>query len=395
VLGNLQGREVDGQKNDQKNQKNDQGECRMRWIGFALSGLVAAFMSFSGAAAHDIKSCKCEASCYTKEVSNLSCSRGKARFSSHGLPNPKDPIMRGIVATNQQFPAVHNYDIELLLDPKLAGRPTETDAGPVGIAVNGVPIFDPSTQGPVVPGTGKRPNTLHEGELDVCGGHAGRGDDYHYHIAPKCLIEDLGKQWVDVDKKPIGYAMDGFPILALGWFDKKNAVESGLDRCRGMKDGKGSYFYNVKTTSDWNVLDCLSGRPQHMARDRWLHRVDRTGKEITGIPIHFAIKDSTRKTYGRDVCHVMTGMLQGEQILQSNGRARRIGAEEGALFYCNKACYGLFFEADRNRAIRGRAIYYDYIASGCPGGFNVSSLKTFTPYEGPAQTRKGPAGTAR
>lgn len=360
------------------------------------AAIVFASLGFSPISkAHDIKTCKCDEACYTKEVETLTCSGGKARFSSKGLPNVNDPIMRGIIATNQQFPSEHNYEFEILLTPQLSNRPTKTEAGPVGVAVNGVPIFDPSTQGPVNRSTGKRPSAFEAGELDVCGGHAGRGDDYHYHIAPKCLIEDLGKTWVEVDKKPIGYAMDGFQILALGWFDKANGVENALDTCRGMKDETGDYFYNVKTTSDWDVLNCLSGRPQNFARDRWLHRVDRTGKEITGIPIRFAIKDSSRNSYGGDVCHVMTGMLQGEQVLQTNGTARRVGAEEGSLFYCNNACYGLFFEADKSRAIRGRAIYFDYIASGCPGGFNVSELKTFAPYEGPAQTRKGPPGTGR
>ncbi|MCK7614495.1 YHYH protein [Roseibium sediminicola] len=365
-----------------------------------LAGLAALLAAVFGggllaAHAHDITVCTCDQACYTDEVAKVSCERGRARFFSHGLPDPKDPMMRGITATNQQFPALHNYEFEILLKPELAGRPTRTDAGPVGVAVNGVPIFDPSTQGPADRNTGKRPSAFEAGELDVCGGHAGRGDDYHYHIAPKCLIEDLGPDWVEQDKKPIGYAMDGFPILALGWFDKKNAVEKDLDPCRGMKDASGQYFYNVKTTSSWDVLNCLSGRPQHFARDRWFHRQDRTGKEITGIPIRFAIEDSSRRAYGGDVCHVMTGVLQGEQLLLTEGRTRKVRAEEGALFYCNKACYGLFFEADRSRAIRGRAIYYDRIADGCPRGFDVSGLKTFTPYEGPAQSRKGPPPMGR
>ena len=358
-------------------------------LAVAMAGLITP------ARAHDIKVCKCDQACYTGEVKEVACARGKARFTSQGLPAPKDPMMRGITASNQQFPSRHNYAFEILLEPQLAGRPTPTEAGPVGVAVNGVPIFDPSTQGPADRKTGRRPSAFEAGELDVCGGHAGRGDDYHYHIAPKCLIEDLGRVWVEEDKKPIGYAMDGFPILALGWFDGTNAVEDRLDPCRGMKDASGQYFYNVKTSSSWDVLTCLSGRPQHFARDRWLHRVDRTGKEITGIPIRFAIRDSRRSSHGSDVCHVMTGELQGEQILQSNGKTRRVRSEEGSLFYCNKACYGLFFEADRSRAIRGRAIYYDYIADGCPGGFDVSDLKTFTAYEGPPQSRKGPPPTRK
>ncbi|MHA7772361.1 YHYH protein [Roseibium sp. M-1] len=370
----------------------------MRIFGLAALVTVLALVQGAGASsasAHDITSCRCDAACYTTEVGNVSCSGGKARFSSHGLPDPQDPLMTGIEATNQQFPVRHNYEFEILQEPRKARAPVATDAGPVGVAVNGVPIFDPSTQGPVNRSTGKRPSAYEAGELDVCGGHAGRGDDYHYHIAPKCLIEDLGKDWVEVDKKPVGYAMDGFPILALGWFDRSNAVEDRLDKCRGMTDDGGNYFYNVKTSASWDVLNCLSGRPQHFARDHWEHRLDRTGKEITGIPIRFAIEASSRQGFGQDTCHVMSGQLSGEQVLETSGRARRVGQEAGSLFYCNASCYGLFFEADKSRAFGGRAIYYDYIASGCPAGFDVSDLKIFTPYEGPAQSRKGPPPTNR
>ncbi|MFV1849653.1 MAG: YHYH protein [Porticoccaceae bacterium] len=347
------------------------------------------------AKAHEIKTCKCDEGCYTDEVSNLVCNRDKARFSANGLPDPSHPVMTGITASNQQFPAAHDFDFEIILNPTLAAKPTPTEAGPAGVAINGVPIFDPSTQGPVNAATGKRPSAAEAGELDECGGHAGRGDDYHYHIAPKCLIDDLGNQWVDIDKKPVGYAMDGFPILALGWFDPANSVEALLDACRGMKDDKGSYFYNVETKPSWDVLNCLSGTPRGFAKDRWTPRKDRTGAEIVGLPIPFEITSSSAAAYGNDMCRVMTGTLRGEQLLQTNGTTKRINAEDGALFYCNQACYGLFFEADRKSNIRGRAIYYDYITDGCPSGFNAASISTFAPYEGPAQTRKGPAGTGK
>ena len=103
---------------------------------------------------------------------------------------------------------------------------------------------------------------LYEGELDDCGGHAGRWDDYHYHIAPICLIEELGEKHIEQMKRPIGYAMDGYPIHALGWFSKENDVENKLDECRGMTDENGRYFYNVMKNDSCDVLNCLTGRPQ-------------------------------------------------------------------------------------------------------------------------------------
>lgn len=363
---------------------------RILFVAVAL-----ALWAIPDAKAHEIKTCKCDEGCYTDEVSKLACNNGKARFSSNGLPDPSHTVMTGITATNQQFPGIHDFDFEIILNPQLASKPTVTDGGPIGVAVNGVPIFDPWTQGPVNPSTGKRPNTLEAGELDECGGHGGRGDDYHYHIAPKCLIEELGYNWIDVDKKPVGYAMDGFAIHALGWFEASNSVEALLDACRGMTDENGTYFYNVKTTPNWELVNCLSGTPRGYARDRATMRKDRTGQEIVGLPIPFEIKGSTTERHGGDVCQVMTGTLRGEQLLQTNGTTKRISSQDGALFYCNAACYGLFFEAERKASIRGRTIYYDYIVDACPAGFNLAAVPIFDPYLGPAQKRQGPAGTGR
>lgn len=99
-----------------------------------------------------------------------------------------------------------------------SASPTTPDAGAIGVAINGVPLFSQRDQAAV------RNHTLDMGELDVCGGHAGRGDDHHYHIAPKFLIDSLGENHVDVAKLPIGIANDGNPILALGWFHSANNV---------------------------------------------------------------------------------------------------------------------------------------------------------------------------
>ena len=46
------------------------------------------------------------------------------------------------------------------------------------------------------------------GELDNFGGHCGRADDYHYHLAPVHLEKTIGKGL------PIAYALDGYPSTA-------------------------------------------------------------------------------------------------------------------------------------------------------------------------------------
>ena len=154
----------------------------------------------STAQAHSINQDYCTKQLFTEEVFNLKCDNRYIKFNSTGLPASSHLMMEGIEATNQQFPTVHDYQFKIKRNPIKNSRKVETDAGPIGVAVNGVPIFDPSTQGKVDKITGKRPHTLLIGELDKCGGHAGRGDDYHYHVAPLCLIKQLGQDFVEVKK---------------------------------------------------------------------------------------------------------------------------------------------------------------------------------------------------
>ena len=147
--------------------------------------LLALLLNAPNLSAHTISTDYCDPKSYTDEVRNLTCDNKGIRFRADGLPHPDHPLMTGITATNQQFPVKHNYEFSITNSPKVSAIKTTPDAGPIGVAVNGIPIFDPATQGPVNPITGKRPSTLDAGELDTCGGHAGRGDDYHYHVAPQ------------------------------------------------------------------------------------------------------------------------------------------------------------------------------------------------------------------
>lgn len=335
--------------------------------------------------AHQISSCMCDEECYTDEVSNLKCSSKSASFTSDGLPDKTHTIMEGIVATNQQFPRPHQYEYKITRTPKQANQPTSTDTGAIGVAVNGVPIFDPFTQGPVNPKTGKRPHTLYQGELDICGGHAGRGDDYHYHIAPICLIEELGESYIDRMKRPIGYAMDGYPIHALGWFDNKNDIEDQLDECRGMVDEKGQYFYNVMSKKSWAVADCLTGEPQKFSKDKWTHRKDKFGENYVGMPLKFTLQEYSQTEHKSNTCYVMTGVLEKEQILLTDGTTNQVKNQNGSIFYCNSECYGIFFQAEKKPSIKGRAIIYDEILDDCPVTFTELTPFDIPVYKGPRQ----------
>ncbi|MFN9041049.1 MAG: YHYH protein [Planctomyces sp.] len=112
--------------------------------------------------------------------------------------------MVGITAWQQQVPLPQKYNGEnawrIPLNPVPAKAPmsakTNFFRGAIAIAVNGVPIFNP------IKNDGKT-DTLLAGELDNFGGHCGRADDYHYHIAPVHLEKQTGSG------TPVGWALDG------------------------------------------------------------------------------------------------------------------------------------------------------------------------------------------
>lgn len=120
------------------------------------------------------------------------------------------PLMVSITAWQQQVPLPQNYRganaWQIPLKPEFADKPIsakdEFFRGAIALAANGVPIFNP------IKNDG-RTDTFLAGELDEFGGHCGRADDYHYHIAPTHLQQYVGKA------APIAYALDGFPIYGL------------------------------------------------------------------------------------------------------------------------------------------------------------------------------------
>jgi hypothetical protein len=78
------------------------------------------------------------------------------------------------------------------------------------------------------------------GELDQWGGHAGKADDYHYHIAPLHLQELLDASM------PIAYALDGFAIF--GETEPDGSAVRALDEYNGHFDADGSYHYHGTKT---------------------------------------------------------------------------------------------------------------------------------------------------
>ena len=153
---------------------------------------------------------------------------------SDGMPN--HPMMTGIVSWQQQVPTIQPYSGKnawsIPIKPIISKTPISAKGhflrGAIAIAVNGVPIFNALNN--------RGDDAFLVGELDDWGGHCGRADDYHYHIAPLHLQSIVGK------KVPIAYALDGFPIYGETEMDGKPAIK--LDEFNGHFDSKKNYHYH-------------------------------------------------------------------------------------------------------------------------------------------------------
>ncbi len=154
---------------------------------------------------------------------------------SNGIPDHR--MMVGITAWQQQVPLPQKYvgenSWQIPLHPVPAKNPQSAKGnflrGAIAIAANGVPIFNPLNN--------RGDDAFLVGELDEFGGHCGRADDYHYHIAPVHLEKTVGKGL------PIAHALDGYPIY--GYEEPDGSPVAGLDALNGHKDKNGNYHYHA------------------------------------------------------------------------------------------------------------------------------------------------------
>jgi phosphatidylethanolamine-binding protein (PEBP) family uncharacterized protein len=169
---------------------------------------------------------------------------------------PDHDLMNGITGTNEQIPVpATNYASPIKLTPQFANELTTIDAA-VGVAVNGVPIYDYSSQGELdLYNYNADSDTYVTGQLDNCAGHDGRGDDYHYHAAPTCMIASMVNQG---DDAIIGWGYDGYPLYGNNNPDSSEISDGDLDVCNGQLDDDFGYRYHTSTTPPY-IIQCLVG----------------------------------------------------------------------------------------------------------------------------------------
>jgi len=176
-------------------------------------------------------------------------------LKSNGLPEHKSPYYMGTTwaatlyeaynGTNPSFAlnpnriASQNLTFKIPINPALNAIHEATPLGPIGISINGVPIFN-QYAGPA------QPLTNEINSFDQYNGHPQQTGQYHYHVEPLYTTALKGKEAL------IGFLLDGFPLYG----PKENGVtltSANLDAYHGHTSVTADYpngIYHYHITAD-------------------------------------------------------------------------------------------------------------------------------------------------
>ena len=167
-------------------------------------------------------------------------------FYVESIGIPDHDMMKGITGWQQQVPIpqcyVGNNPWSIPLNPEIAPAPVPVNPqhflkGAVAVAVNGIAIFNPYTNTGV--------DAFLDGQLDNWGGHCGRADDYHYHIAPMILYDKIKPN------NPVAFALDGFAVY--GNLEPDSTAMLPLDSNHGHYGKNGVYHYHASPTAPYMI----------------------------------------------------------------------------------------------------------------------------------------------
>jgi hypothetical protein len=176
-------------------------------------------------------------------------------IKSTSLPDHKSPYYQGTqwagtkyeayngsnpnYVTNPNRIAQANLVFKIPLNPKVATNHQATALGPMGISLNGVPLFNQYA-------AGNAPLINEINSFDQYNGHPQQQGQYHYHLEPLYLTAQKGKSSL------LGFLLDGFPVYG----PQENGatiVSSNLDVYHGHFGVTTDYpagIYHYHTTVD-------------------------------------------------------------------------------------------------------------------------------------------------
>jgi hypothetical protein len=175
-------------------------------------------------------------------------------LKSDGRPNNhKTPYWGVGNALYEPFPAGHatnpngsigvqNYTMTIPSKPAGASTHEATELGPIGMALNGVAIFNNNEMGGVAIDAGIISS------FDGAGAHPAQQANYHYHVTGNYTTLD--------DANLVGFLRDGFPIY--GRKDKDGTYPANLDAYNGHTAAttefpSGIYHYHTRNENFLNT----------------------------------------------------------------------------------------------------------------------------------------------
>jgi hypothetical protein len=132
-----------------------------------------------------------------------------------------------------------SYTFKIPASPAVNSAHEATPLGPIGISVNGVPIYN-QYAGPNTPLT----NEINS--FDQYNGHPDQSSSYHYHVEPLYITQNNTKSAL------IGFLLDGFPLYG-PLENGKTLVSADLDAYHGHTTATADYpngIYHYHITAD-------------------------------------------------------------------------------------------------------------------------------------------------
>jgi hypothetical protein len=192
----------------------------------------------------------------TNESAALSNSASGTGYYSGGSTFTQNPTYVHVSSTGSVASpsATLAYTITIPLQPACASTSTSTSQDAIGVAKNGVVLFNQYAAGNAV-------LTSEIISFDRYGGHPAQAGNYHYHMEPRYLTTSSfgggGSQ-----SALVGWALDGFPVY--GPTNSSGSAVS-LDACNGEYHATteypaGIYHYHVTSASPY-MIGCYAGTP--------------------------------------------------------------------------------------------------------------------------------------
>jgi hypothetical protein len=166
--------------------------------------------------------------------------------SSRFRPNPSSISEQSLV-------------LRIPLTPRPAGQHSETPGGPIGIAVNGVPLFNQYA-------ASRRPLRDEIVGFDQYNGHPQQEGMYHYHTEPLAITQAAGKDAL------IGFLLDGYPVYG-PQENGKQITNADLDAFHGHTHATadypaGIYHYHVTAEPPYINGEGFYGTPGLVTQSR-------------------------------------------------------------------------------------------------------------------------------